>query len=58
MGDIAVVPTIFCRYRLNRDSRIRVITMSLSISKFAVATGLATGALVSSFATGDSKQPT
>lgn len=53
MGDIAVVSAIFCRYRRNRDSRIRVITMSLSISKFAVATGLATGALVSSFATGN-----
>ena len=53
MGDIAVVSVFFCRYRLNRDSRIRVITMSLSISKFAVATGLATGALVSSFATGN-----
>lgn len=52
MGDISVVPAIFCRYRLKRDSRIRVITMSLYVPKIAVATGLATGALVSSFATG------
>lgn len=53
IGDIAVVSAILNRYLQNCDSRIRVTTMSLSVSKIAVATGLATGALVSSFGTGN-----